>query len=939
VTALALGCDDRTTILSLEVSPDEHWAAVLTDRGEMGVLDLQGSGPLTIYSHHARRGLSWSPDGKRLAFVERCPLEPSAIWVLNLATGQRAPRPLMVGPSWKADPVWLSDQTVAFLSDRDADDSNLWLVGVRADGTPDRPFRLLDHPTDISRLWATPKGPALVYQAMDGGESALWGWWPGSQKPVRLIGGVVDEGFTTRQTVAFAPDGGALICLTQSDEGAAVEWYDLRRRERVDRLALKTPATDVLMLDDGRVAVSQGVRVLLWRPGASWYQSRVADARWWDAPLRALGRLGRQGMVVVADGAVVLTTDDAQALGRARLRVRFDEDVLYLAWGQAQRESYGRARRLLDALWEQASEGSRTRWLTALARAQLERTQGHWGRADRWLDKAAEEAAPGSGERETARLEGLALAFFDDRDRARTRWLLERMERPPNRRTAESSTELTGFIEDLLKASDVKPARAWQRIGGDVRQARYERAARELKQAFAQDAWTTPNLHGLGLLLDGALEPLEQAARRAPRALGPMMDQLAFQETLLSTMRAPSPLAPPAGDLRNLLLEQWVVRGDASLARQLVQGDLQTDPQRAPLPYVDLLRQYLTAEERPARVDRVVTDALLAPEVVERLTQLLRRPQDRLTVRLAQTRRALLDGDLSQAQNHLAEAWGESAALPSDALNITRIAAGQIDESGVSADNNAETGGAAAFRQAHDLFLMELYQAKISERRRRWSDALRAYQACLDLLNRAPADWDVAPFELVWSIGLIEEGSHDPEELDRFLRLRDQLGDPLLEPTREVNRLRIALANFQTLERAGMDSWLAPHVAFCQGLCWSLLRRTEPALVHLRRVETLRPSDALLQRALLEQAALRDGLEQSALAARLYERIARMDLPLAVRATALVAMIQSEKQAGGQVEPTRRLMELLPARRVSPAWRQWLWLQVGGDANAPDSKP
>jgi Tol biopolymer transport system component len=102
--------------------------------------------------------VGWSPDGKRLTFVERMPGEAQALWVLNVETGQRAPKPLMVGPSWKAEPVWLSEETIAFLSDREAEDVNLWLVGVRADGSPNRPFLLLDPPSDISRCGRRPTG-------------------------------------------------------------------------------------------------------------------------------------------------------------------------------------------------------------------------------------------------------------------------------------------------------------------------------------------------------------------------------------------------------------------------------------------------------------------------------------------------------------------------------------------------------------------------------------------------------------------------------------------------------------------------------------------------------------------------------------------------------------------------------------------------------------
>jgi tetratricopeptide (TPR) repeat protein len=931
---LSAGCDEPDAIVRLAVSPDGRWAAMLTERGQLGVLDFEGAGPIRIFSHNATSGPQWSPDGKRLTFVEKLPRQASAIWVLHVAGGRRAARPLMVGPSWKADPVWLSDRTVAFVSSREAEDGNLWLVGVRADGTPDRPFRLHDHATDISHVWASPKTAALVFQAMDasptadGGGSALWLWRAETEQPARLTGGVV-EGFADRQSVDFSADGTKLACLVRSAEGTTVEWLDLEGRERLDRIELAGEAGDVLVLGDGRVAISIDKRVVLWRPRARWYQSATERVGYHDVAVRALGRMGEKGMTVVANDSVVLTTEDAEELDEARLHVRIGEDVLRLAWLHAEQGRGKAARRLLDAVWTDSPEGTRGRWLAALAMGELERGEGRWGRADGWLEQAIV-TAPDEVLRGAVREERLALTMFDARDEKAARTILMQLDSSGERFEAvDWAVTLPEFVAELQGAKDRKLAREWQRIGGDVRQRRIERAGRRIKEAFKEDGWTTANLHGLQLILEGGFEPLGRQQGRARRTLTGLMDEVAFQEVLLAAMRQPSPPAPAAAELRNLLLEQWVVRGDRSLARRLIADDLANDPEQAAEQIVDLLRQYLEVEERIAWVERMVTDVLLAPDVVEPLLGLLTEPYDRLAVRLAQTRRALLDGDLGAAQQRLGEAWRESAALPSEAMNITRITRERGGEAG--GDGDGADGDEAVFRQVDDLFRMELYQAKISERRRRWSDALRAYQACLRLLEQVPTDWDVAPHELVWSIGLIEQGSHDPDTLSIFLRLRDQMGDPLLNPTRDPVQLAMALRNLGELERGGVEPWLAPHVAFCEGLCASLLRRPEPALFHLRRVETLRPTEALRQRALLEEAAVRDWLGQSAQAARLYEKIVAMRLPLAVRATTAVAMIQAERAAGIEREPLERLHEVLPESGLPPAWREWLWLQLGGE--------
>jgi tetratricopeptide (TPR) repeat protein len=934
--ALALGCYESSKIARLEVSPDGRWAAALNDHGELGVLCLSGQADMLLFSSHAEGGMAWSPDSRRLAFVERAPGQEPALWVLNVETGQRAPRPAMVGPSWKGDPQWLSNETLAFLSDRDADAVGVWLTGVRADGSPDRPFLLLSPPSDVSRLWACPQGPTMAYQAMDGQESALWLWRPGVERP-RRIGGPVPEGFGDGRSVSFAADGQAMASLRRAGQGWNVDWREMKDHGTTATLALEAAPTDVLILGDGRVAVSMGTRATIWRPRAGLFERTRKTVDWWRAPARLVDRLGSQGVVAIVDDALLVTADRADDLTSGRLRAWHDEDVIRLAWHQSRMERYGAARRLLDDLWAQAQEGSPTRGLTALARARLERMQGHWSRAERWLDQAEREVVPGARDALlAARLERLAVTFFDDRDRREAAKLASALAASAPSGQSALSTNLGAVVGGLSRSSDARAARAWQAAGADARQGRTARAAKRMARCFEQDAWTTANLRMLAAILEGGLEPMDLAAGQEPRISHDLAAQPDFQQVLLKAMRLSATPAPLAAEARDLLLEQWVVHGDAPLARKLAAQELARDPAQAIATDMDLLRQYLATEERASRVDRVVGDVLLDRDVAARLTSLLADPRDLLTLRLAQARRSILAGDLDGAGASLDAAWQALTTLPGAPSELLRLLAEPAERPPQSQRLDFLLAR-ASFDEAflgliHDLYLVKLDQAKIAERRGDWKGALAGYRACLALVDRVPGDWDVAPNELAWRAGLIEQGAADAGRLTAFLDAIDRMGDPLINPTRDPARLGQALAGFQAMERQGAPAWLAPHVVFCQGLCHAQLRQAEAALGDLRRLEAMRPDDGLLQRALLEQSALRDDLGQNWLAARLDERLMALRVPVAARVSAALALVQSEQLAGSKASPAERLERLLPSRSVPPAWGRWLRFQVGAGA-------
>jgi Tol biopolymer transport system component len=84
---------DNASNFHARPSPDGQWLAFDSDRdGERGiyVADVNGQGVRRVSGPGFASVPSWSPDGRRIAFVRSEPRQPQVwnIWILNLATGE-----------------------------------------------------------------------------------------------------------------------------------------------------------------------------------------------------------------------------------------------------------------------------------------------------------------------------------------------------------------------------------------------------------------------------------------------------------------------------------------------------------------------------------------------------------------------------------------------------------------------------------------------------------------------------------------------------------------------------------------------------------------------------------------------------------------------------------------------------------------------------------
>ena len=112
-------------------------------------------------------GLSWSPDGKRIAF-ESVRGGSVAIWVMNSDGSNPAQLTRDLSNNWH--PAWSPDgNRIAFASDRSGN-YDLWVMD--ADGHHAMP--LTEHPASDFRPAWSPDGKKIVFTSLRSGNADLW---------------------------------------------------------------------------------------------------------------------------------------------------------------------------------------------------------------------------------------------------------------------------------------------------------------------------------------------------------------------------------------------------------------------------------------------------------------------------------------------------------------------------------------------------------------------------------------------------------------------------------------------------------------------------------------------------------------------------------------------------------------------------------------------
>jgi len=868
-------------ILAIEGSPDGRHVAVVREGGELAVLDLAEGGAWSILARWTTAGPAWSPSGSRLAFVERPPGAPPAIWLVD-PDGARPERPLVDGYDWKGKLGWLDERRLLYLSDQDAEHVTLRAIDV-IDGTH---HVRLDPGFDVADFWVAPLSRDILYRSAQSGLPELW-WLPaGSAEPIQLSRDAPGRALREHEA-AFSLNAGAVAWAAQGLEEGEIVYFDLATRREIGRLNLALAPRRLLVDFDETVFAEVGDALFLWKPRREPHGPLRGPLQWEGLGLIGPARLGPARRGAALEGRWLVSVQDLERVDSPLVHARGLEDLLSLArrW---QALGGGRAsRELAEDLWRRHAADPAQRASIALTAAWIDQQQGRAGAADRWLGETIGLADPGGDLYPAAWTERVLLQFFD-----RERLDAARQTLAAAPATIRSRPVLI-WVRELLRSEDEKLVKTWRQAGRAARGGDWARCGELILPLTSSSVVSALTRRGAALLLEGDLLPLRESGPfdDPSEATGPLAST-ALQQAALRL--AAEDLSPEMGrgELRSLLLEHWARHGPLEAARNLIKLDLE-DAAGATFDPTEVMSRYLEPEEQERWVERLVEEALLAPEIAPLLDQRMKDAESHLIFTLTRAKRAIVQGD---------------RALLGEAVEQLRRDRALLPETFWRGDNT------------HLLLLVRLFEVKERERAEDWAEAAAGYAACEEVIERFPGDWGLIPFELAVARSVIEVGAPDPELLRTYLQVIRGLGDPLVNPAHEPPTLQAALTNLATLHRYAAEPWLAPFLYYTEALARGLLGRPYSALAALERLRSASAPTALRARGLMEEASLRQGLGQEAQAARLLAELADLELTPAQLTETLRARAQAELAAGLAGSLDGRLRFLCRQYRLPRRW-------------------
>ena len=186
---------------------------------EVCVIDPDGSGFANLTRDPSLdTNPSWSPDGTRLAFVSyRNEPRSSQLYTMN-ADGSD-PRPVTPRKGWEGDPEWSPDGgTIVFVCDRDDSPGNLLdICQISADGSGEK--RVLSRRNYDSQPAVSPDGTRIAFVALSDGNAEIYIMNRDGSGLLRLTRDSADD-----TSPNWSPDGRRLIFT--SNRGGTYAIYE-----------------------------------------------------------------------------------------------------------------------------------------------------------------------------------------------------------------------------------------------------------------------------------------------------------------------------------------------------------------------------------------------------------------------------------------------------------------------------------------------------------------------------------------------------------------------------------------------------------------------------------------------------------------------------------------------------------------------------------------